>query len=938
MDKEYTERLDEIQQLMKSGKTEDALDYLDSLNWHKIHNINALLKASSLYEQAGKLEESKELLLFAHERSPIGRTVLFHLALACVRMNDLEEAKEYYDEFVEIAPHDSQKYIIKYQLYKAKGVDDYGLINILEELNDHEFIDEQWAFELAYLYHRTSQIEKCIDLCDKISLYFGDGPYVERALELKMLYSPLDEGQEDKYRSFQLKKSDLTEIKANEQLDSGEIVPHTITIPKVELKADRFNTINLQAEIKKNIEEIMQATEAGEINENMEAIKELVEEIPYLQIPSETAEEEKRRAEEELNDAIKDKFQEYLVDEYDGQMSLFIPEEDIVEEQVAGQMTIEDVMENWEKTMRAAEATLQDAEELKLENAKQSALREANHIMDRLTDVIPKLDAGLTPSDLLREEYMSAENVLALTEDADFDMDEKAIDEFESEDAPKESVDMAEITIPVDAVEENEQENIDTEESDSDVEGSAEDKKTFTIPSITPDGGVGIGLEIPIVDPVGVPLVKGDILSEIPSITKSEAVPEKTTEWMPPVLSEETDNEEEVQETSSNVDTLEASKIIESVNNMLQKEIDRLYEEAEEATEEVAPEPAISIEDALLAEALSEPDVRKPVEQKFDSEEEALAAEVDGIMLEQAIEEAALSEEGNVGEPTMEQLIKENEEDEIVKAVDEKALEAAIAEEIPMTVLTADEKELFSYFLPVNGMETNICQVLTGAKQRLKNIKNSSTGNIIIQGGKGSGKTTMATSLIKVLQNSIGKPAGNVGRIDADKLNEKDIQALFEKINGGCLIIENAGNLNRDTTVTLSLLMDSDQSGILVILEDSRVGIDKLKNENAQFMRKFTEKINIPAFKLDDLVEFAVTYASQEGYGIDEMAKLALYDKLGIAARTEQTLQLDYVKELVDDAIDRAERGGLRGFFGRLGSGRTDDEGNLILMEKDFLD
>ena len=286
----------------------------------------------------------------------------------------------------------------------------------------------------------------------------------------------------------------------------------------------------------------------------------------------------------------------------------------------------------------------------------------------------------------------------------------------------------------------------------------------------------------------------------------------------------------------------------------------------------------------------------------------------------------------------MEQLIKENEEDEIVKAVDEKALEAAIAEEIPMTVLTADEKELFSYFLPVNGMETNICQVLTGAKQRLKNIKNSSTGNIIIQGGKGSGKTTMATSLIKVLQNSIGKPAGNVGRIDADKLNEKDIQALFEKINGGCLIIENAGNLNRDTTVTLSLLMDSDQSGILVILEDSRVGIDKLKNENAQFMRKFTEKINIPAFKLDDLVEFAVTYASQEGYGIDEMAKLALYDKLGIAARTEKTLQLDYVKELVDDAIDRAERGGLRGFFGRLGSGRTDDEGNLILMEKDFLD
>ncbi len=871
MDKEYTDRLEEVEKLISEGKTEDAVDSLDDFNWHKVHNINALVKASELYEELGQMDSAKDLLAYAHERSPIGRTVLYHLALICIRMNDLEEAKEYYDEFVEIAPHDSKKYLIKYQLNKARGGDDYGLINILEEYLDVEFMDEKWAYELACLYHRTSQIEKCIGLCDKICLYFGDGPYVERALELKMLYSPLDEAQEEKYRTFQLERRGVMEVKANESLDSGEIVAHTITIPKVELSPDRFNTINLQAEIKKNIQEIMEATETGEIHENLEAIKDLVEEIPYVTLPEDSADSDQETDQNKaLDESLKSSFQEYLVDEYDGQMSLFIPEEGIVEEQVAGQMTIEEVMENWAKTKRAAEAALQDAKEQKFEQTKAKALKEANQIMNRLTGVMPKLDAGVAPAELLKEAYLSASELAA---------------ESASELAPA--------------------------------------SETFSIPRLASEGQeIGVGLEIPVVHPEGEKVIKA-VSDEAEPTTIKACDAEDTEEWNPPVLDEKEETD---------VDALEASKIIEDVNNMLQQEIDRLTLDEEDGEDKDTKSveinmPEVTLEEALLQEAMA---VETPVSTMTVEEEEE-----DEVLTDRLLEEA-VSEENNAGEPTLEEIKKQEVEDQIVRAVDETALEAAVGEDMPLMELTADEKELFEYFLPITGMEKSICQVLTGARQRLAGSKNSATGNIMIQGGRGSGKTSMATSFIKVLQNEIGKPNGNVGKIDAERLNEKDAQALFEKVKGGCLIIENAGGLSRDTMVTLSLLMDSDRSGLLVILEDGRIGLERIKNECPQFVKKFTERITIPVFTVDELVHFGQTYAKQEGYGMDEMGVLALYDRIGLIQHFDRPTYLSEVKEIVDDAIDRAERGGLGGFFGRLGSKRVDEEGNLILMEKDF--
>lgn len=901
MDKnEFKTKYDEIKQLIKEGRTDEALDIVESTNWRKVHNVNALVKASEVCEEAGRLEEARELLYMAHDRSPIGRMIIYHLAILCVKLGDLDEAKEFYDEFVEIAPHDSLKYIIKYQINKAKGADYTTLIGILEELKEHDFLEE-WAYELAYLYHKTMQVDKCIDLCDEIILWFGDGPYVERALEMKMIYQPLDKMQEDKYRHFQQRRDGVTEIRANEILHSGEIVHETMAIPQVELPAERFNTVNLQAEIKKNIDEIMRATEAEAVSENMENIKTLVEEIPYLQVneQSDAIAEEQKQAKQELDESLKDTFNEYLAEEYDGQISLLVPESKEVEQQVDGQMTIEDVMEEWEKTRRAAEAALQEAEQQKLESAKNIALKEASQIMDRLEEAIPKLDAGARPTDLLKEEYMAKQ------------------DEASSEPVKDRTED------PAPAV--------------------------FQIPKVAADGVMGVGLEIPVVDPASAHIIKGEESPEAPSIVKS-VEPDASEEWHPPVLEDQDEKADPAQEASlpeeadleevTDVDYKEASKIVADVNDMLQQEIDRImanegqeevrHLEEETLASEVAEEIAPDVEEDDLPEITLPEDL-----QEFVAEAETAESEVGPQ--EAVAEEAMPSREQEVAEeplPEIADVVLDPEE--MAELLDENVLERAISEEMPELTLSEEEKEIFSYFMPIDGMENTICQALTGVRYRLENKKNSASGNIIIQGGVGSGKTMLASNLIKVLQIETDKLTGNVGKIDAEQLNKKDVALVLSKVSGGCLIIEGAGRLSERTQETMRQLMSQENCDVLVLMEDQKKRLDKMLSHNSAFAAMFTEKITIPIFTIDELVNFGKVYALEEGYVVDEMAILAMYNRINLIQRVDHPTSLIEVRDIVESAIDKAEKGGIKAMFSRFGSKRYDEDGNLILREQDF--
>ncbi len=1048
---EYRTKIEEMRDLISKNKFVDAMNVAETINWRKVHNINDLIAGSECYEAAGQIEEARDLLFVAHERSPIGRMILYKLCMISIKLKEIDEAQEYYNEFVQIAPHDSLKYILKYNINIAKGADNATLIKILEQLKENDFIEE-WAYELAYLYHKTNQGDKCIALCDEIILWFGDGPVVERALELKMLYQPLDKSQEDKYRNLQQKKDGITEITTNSATDSSSIVPNVKPI-KLPDGPERFDTINLQAEIKKNIDEIMKATDTGEVSENIGAIKNLVEEIPYLKVPEEAPEEEPEKF------SVNDTFQQYLEEGFDGQISLKLADESIErEEQVEGQMTIEDVLAEWEKTKRAAEAAMEDAKSKELESARSKALREANNVLNRLEGAMSKLDAGMTSQDLLKEEYLGSTDEITTENKPVYPVIPDEILEKDSADIISEEIDLDE-TLPEDTViEESDLQSDESTEVDDNVEEIAaefleeeledlsvetagettdleeieaeesleekleenlqniledeeeikesqeapeieEEHTGFTIPKLSTDGSQKGLVDIPVVSAEGAAMATAASVPTAIMHTAGELM-EATPSWQPPTL-----NENDSEETEE-VDFKEASQMIADVNSFLQQEIDRLTgaSSSEELIKPTITEPVFEAqkEETIANPVCEQPTIELPVIERANipvepeltnlkdefmtpveepvvpKEEPQQHAYVEPIIQEPVVQEPVIQEpiiqepviqepviqEPVVQEPQIsiddielppieipEELFQEPKQENFVQP------EPIVAPEVPPVQvervqieepkvapvkvqnstpkpakkLDIDDEDLavFSYFLPINGMKSNIVQVIEGAASYLGQPKVNG-GSIAIVGESGSGKTQMATSIIKVLQKKTGYPKGGIGKIAGEKLNEKDIQKLYSKIQGGCLIIETAGGISKETAVTLSLLMEQDDKGTIIIIEDNKKGIDKALIKDSSFAKRFTEKVVIPVFSIDELVSFAKTYALEAGCTIDDMGILALYNRINLIGRYDHVTTIKEVAEIMDDAIEKSTKGG---FFNKP---KYDKNGNVILKEKDF--
>lgn len=866
MDKyEYKLKLDQMKSLTAEGKYEEAAEIADTINWRKIKNINALVKVGEIYEKVGRYDESKDVLLTAYDKSPIGRMIIYRLAEVAVRTKSFDEAKEYYQEFVEIAPHDNLKYVLKYEISKAQGADIGTLIGILEELKEQEY-SEEWAYELAYLYHKAGMSEKCIDACDELILWFGDGPYVERALELKMLYQPLTKQQEDKYRTFRQRHDGVVEVRPEDPLESGEIIPEPVQIKDVKMSAERFNTQNLQEELQRSMQEIMNATEKEAVNDTMDNIKKLVEDIPYLQIPSEKEEEPQEEevyqhieTDEEIDNSLKSNFQEMLVDE-DGQMSLYMQGGRVAEPQVSGQMSIEDVLAEWEKTKCAAEAALQEAEQRKLESAKARALQEAEELLGRLADVIPMLDSGLTPKDLLDQKYLSKDgqpndNAVSMVTNMNQFLQQE-IDRLSDENAQMDEQLAAVGASPV-----------------GDYMANA-----------------GVAAEDAAQNIVAAGVQELMTEEELPEIAMPEGLDDIDNQW----------EDEDFEELDAEVPQENAASL------------------AEHTAEQTKPEALAEADDTMEAGTSAE-DV-----------EAAILAETARQMAKESVEKEELPE---IELPGDLDLGKEETAEEILPAIVEPE-----AFEVPDTIskLSKELREIFTYFVPITGMEEQLCQALTGASQHLTKGTTAGTGNMIIQGGSGSGKTVLATSMIKALQKETGKPNGKIGKIEASVLNQKDVAALLKKVAGGCLIIEKAGDLSRETALKLSLLLEQDTSGVLVIIEDTKHGIQKALSRDDGFAAKFSEKINIPIFTSDELVSFAKSYANELGYTIDEMGVLALYNSISNIEHADRETTLTEVKEIVDKAVAHSEKGGLKKAFSIITSRRYDEDDYIILREKDF--
>lgn len=871
MDKyEYKLKLDQMKSLTAEHNYEKAAEIADTINWNKIKNVNALVKVGEIYENTGRLEDSREVLLMAYDRSPIGRMIIFRLAKVAIKMKNFDEAKDYYQEFVEIAPHDNLKYVLKYEICKAQGANIETLIGILEELKEQEYTEE-WAFELACLYHKAGMADKCVEACDELVLWFGEGPYVERALELKMIYQPLNKQQEEKYRRFCQKREGVVEVRPEEELDSGEIVNETVQIPDVKLSPERFNTQNLQEELQKSMQQIMQATEKETVTDSMDNIKKLVEEIPYLQLPKEeydqSGEDENNLAhiesDHEIDDSLKINFKELLAEEHDGQIGMYMPEKTALEHQITGQMSIEEVLAEWEKTKYAAEVALEDAKQRRLESAKARALQEAEEIMGRLADIIPKLDAGIAPKDILQDQYIEGK--------------------------PLENDRAAAMVANMNQILQEEIERISTETAniDKQLAKAAGSAATETASQIA--GSVATETA---------PQIAGSVAAETaPQAAASE---------------EETSGQEEPSELEVNEDEIaeEVSEMMQTPENMEIPEEDQLQESWTEEEKE----------DFSQADQEDEmPDVRAQ-EQSADDYDVITA---DTIDLGKVVTDQTLAEtvEHTVDAESVLPQISEPEDEEDFEAV---------------TSLSEELRGIFTYFVSIKGMEEQICQALTGAARHLKTGKDASTGNMVIQGGSGSGKTVLATAMVKALQKETGRPKGKVGKIEASALNKKDVASLLKKISGGCLIIEKAGDISKETAVRLSLLLKSDTSGLFVIMEDTHRGIEKALGRDEGFASRFSEKINIPIFTSDELVSFAKAYANELGYTIDEMGILALYNSISNIQKYDRATTLTEVKEIVDDAISKSEKGGLRKAFSIITSRRYDDEDYVILREKDF--
>lgn len=977
-------QLDSAARYLAKGQRDQTLDILDSINWKKVRNVNMLLLASDIYEDANAPQNARELLETAHDRSPIGRMIIYRLALLSIKLGDVAEAEEYYDEFVEIAPHDSLKYVIKYQIQKAKNVDAYTQISTLEELKNHDFIEE-WAFELACLYRQTSQVDKCINMCDEIVLWFGEGPYVEKALEMKMLYQPLDKDQEDKYRAFQHSRDNLTEIRPE---DSGrdEILSHTIQIPRVELNTDKFSTVNLQAEIKKNIEEIMQATEAGEITENMEMIKGLVEDIPYLTATGtmnfqELTPEEDKKEKDNFDDTLRDVFKGYLEEEYDGQYSIPLPDYSEMEEQVAGQMTITEVMEEWEKTKRAVEAALQDAEKKKLEIERTRALEEANQIMDRLVDVGPRLEAGVAPETLLKEQYlgealsdvtdMLQEQIDSMT-DQTAETDEDA-DVVSTEDSPAESAEeIADTDMEADAYAEEadldkecepdvaETEST-TESEDAAADTPAESDEAEAEAATEPEEAKAednAKAEDAVADPVaesGNPetsIESVDAAAEA-AIESEDAEAETATE--PEEAAAEADevaaeaqtatetneytyggDESEKPETEINFDLSEYKEESPTVDVSLTQVMGDVAEALsgiesdfyvpKDAEESVATEPAYSEEDEPEIRSAEDAEYYKGVSEVSLSDTMTLPPiEYDPV------EFARTKEMPELG--GMEQFAYQGEGETLTESADDR-----LPEPVANTARLSDsQRQILSYFAPIHGMEESLYLAITGAEERLRKNDRSSYGNIMIIGKDGSGRTTLAADLIEIIRMDTGLLSGVTGRITGANLNQKDLHSVFDKISGGCLIIEDAGDLNRETAVSLSLLLENDRSGTLIILEDKELGYRRLRAISQKLIDMFTERIEIPDMTIDELVNFGKAYVREQGYSMDDMAVLALYDKINIMQHQGvAAISITMVRDIIEDALSHAKDRS-SGLFGLLSPRGKGDGGNRMLIEKDFV-
>ena len=804
---EFRIKLEEINKLVQDKDYKGAMSIVDSIDWRRVKNVRTLCVVGEIYAANGRYEDSKEIFLLAYHKASVGKNILYRLIEISLRMDDISEAEDFFEEYRQVASNDNTQYILQYKIAKAKNASLNEQIRILEEYKEQEFT-EKWSYELAALYYKAGEKQKCLDLCNEIILWFSEGKYVMKSYDLKMRMGELTGAEKAKYekqfipklitpeQAKELKKQE-TESESEQQEDetvkeSGDSKEQTEEIQKIEVMeeseekapAKPIDMASMQAQISKNIKDIF----GGKSLE-------------------------------------RENFTEESVDMIDG---AGITKEDEIPEEIIKS----DVSEKEPKNVPELEAEPEKPGEAPVavpaENNSEKAQEKENPVDFGATIKMPELNI---PDSMKNMELSKAPKV----EDVAGSFASASID-FNLEDTILAAANAQGIEIP-------------KEETEEETQGEA-----------------------------------------LQNSDKSNELEE------PDFLSENIIEESEPDEPPTVEDYVETGEPV--------------LQEEEEVTEE---------------------DLRR-------AEAEFLHGPVDNADLNlEDIEDSDLDTEELVSAPEAENEEPLSEEEELerfiesIQSKDETDPRNLVPRE---KELTDDEKQLFTYFVKVPGMKEQLVDTLCDVQMAAAD-KTSKTGNIIVMGGKECGKTRLISGLIPAICKELNLEASKVAYVFAEQINGKNIYKIFAKLAGGFLVIENANQLTQETVEMLDKAMEVNTDGLTVIVEDEKIGMRKFIARYPKFAKKFTSMINIPVFTNDELVNFARIYTKENGYIIDQMGMLALYNLIGINQKEDLPMNIGAVKEMIDAAIAKSQ-GGIRKFKRNISKKRIDRDGYIVLYEKDF--
>ena len=1040
MDKyEYRVKTEQMLDHLEKKEYQQAKEIADGIDWRRVKNASMLNTVSEIYEYNGEFKKGRDILFLAFDRAPGSRKIVYRLGTLALKIKDIREATDCYEEFVKLAPKDPNQYILKYKILRTQGASLTDQITALEEFKKAEYI-EKWAYELAKLYDEAGMTAECLEECDDLILWFSEGKYVYLAMELKMKYKPLTPLQQEKYdsRPGAVKKkpepekqpeSTLEEVDDENEYNEGteenvdvqeepvrepvtervdesevqEIPPQEVPMQETVVQEEIPQEVPMQETVVQ--EEIPQE----EIVE--EAEEEVVEEEPVYTEPEEAAEEHGSTIKQVVTGAT---LEEALAQGMAVANGITIEEEAMKEREdeilANGQMMIDDILQKWEEKQKDHEAAIE----------KQKAKDEERLQKERE-------QARIRQEEERREVERKAAEAEARRKAEEEEAARKAAEEEARRKAEEEARRKAEEEAARKAAEEEARRKAEEEAARKAAEEEARRKAEEEARRKAEEEAARKAAEEEARRKAEEEAARKAAEEEAEPISKTQRIPDDIVRLMEEMGNEESEEElyeEDFEDGSETEEDFiegieeELSGIDMSGSSFEEADFgDEDFEEAdfeEEDFEDEDFEEADFEEEDFEDEDFEEADFE---DEDFEEEDEEEADFEDEDFEEKDFEEADFEEEDFEDEDFEEADFEEEDfEDEDFEEADfeeedfdadfadvddeeedfdddfadvddeetdfddedleieddeeadeELEIEEPSEEEIQARIkkskggvpfdtgfvvtgrydlsatseiglkagLTEEQKKLFSYFVPVRGMSEQIVEVLDNDR-RAQREGTSKTGNLLVIGRKGSGKTVLAVDIVKAIQKQRSLKQGKVAIVTGESLNKKELTNIIQKLRGGAIIIEHAGKLNARTVKELNYLMEKKTGELLFVLEDQRKPLERLMTANPEFKKKFSSKLELPVFINDELVTFGQTYAKENGYKLDEMGILALYSRIDVMQREDHAVSVAEVKEIMDEAISHSQKANVKHLARRVFGKGTDDSDRIILKEEDF--